>query len=41
MSAADILIIMNNYFHDVATALLLAAAVIMWTLERVARSGVR
>jgi hypothetical protein len=35
----DILIIMNNYFHDVATATLLAAAVIMWTLERQARRG--
>lgn len=35
----DILIIMNNYFHDVATATLLAAAVIMWVLERHARSG--
>ena len=30
----DILIIMNNYFHDVATATLLGAAVIMWALER-------
>ena len=35
----DILIIMNNYFHDVATATLLGAAAIMWTLERQARSG--
>lgn len=36
----DILIIMNNYFHDVATATLLAAAVIMWVLERqFARDG--
>jgi hypothetical protein len=34
----DILIIMNNYFHDVATAVLLAAAVIMWVLARRARS---
>ena len=39
MNALDILIIMNNYFHDVATATLLAAAVIMWVLERQARSG--
>ena len=39
MSALDILLIMNNYFHDVATATLLAAAVIMWVLERRARSG--
>ena len=36
----DILIIMNNYFHDVATAVLIAAAVVMWALERQAtRSG--
>lgn len=35
----DILIIMNNYFHDVATATLLGAAVIMWALERQARAG--
>jgi len=35
----DILIIMNNYFHDVATATLLGAAAIMWTLERQAHSG--
>jgi len=35
----DILIVMNNYFHDVATAVLLAAAVIMWVLERRARAG--
>ncbi|MDO8880784.1 MAG: hypothetical protein Q7W44_08300 [Coriobacteriia bacterium] len=35
----DILIIMNNYFHDVATAVLIAAAVIMWTLERQAHVG--
>lgn len=39
MNALDILVIMNNYFHDVATATLLAAAVIMWVLERRARSG--
>ena len=35
----DILIIMNNYFHDVATAVLLAAAVIMWVLARQASGG--
>lgn len=35
----DILIIMNNYFHDVATATLLGAAAIMWALERQARRG--
>lgn len=27
-------LIMNNYFHDVATALLLSSAVIMWVLGR-------
>lgn len=37
--AFDILIIMNNYFHDVATAVLIGAAVIMWALERQARAG--
>lgn len=37
----DILIIMNNYFHDVATATLLAAGVIMWALERQAERGER
>ncbi|MDP2234521.1 MAG: hypothetical protein Q8K89_12855, partial [Actinomycetota bacterium] len=35
----DILIVMNNYFHDVATAVLLSAAVIMWALYRQARRG--
>lgn len=39
MKLLDILIVMNNYFHDVATATLLAAAVIMWVLERQARAG--
>lgn len=29
-----VMIIMNNYFHDVATALLLASAVIVWILGR-------
>lgn len=29
-----VLLIMNNYSHDVATAILLASAVIMWVLER-------
>ena len=33
----DILIILNNYFHDVATAILLSSAVIMWVLGRQAR----
>ena len=35
----DILIIMNNYFHDVATAVLIAAATIMWVLGRQAERG--
>ncbi|MEN6430398.1 MAG: hypothetical protein ABFC80_06095 [Coriobacteriales bacterium] len=36
----DILIIMNNYFHDVATATLLASAVILWVLyRRASREG--
>jgi hypothetical protein len=39
MSAFDILIVMNNYFHDVATAVLISAAVIMWVLGRQARDG--
>ena len=30
----SVLIIMNNYFHDVATAVLLASAVILWVLGR-------
>lgn len=30
----DILIVMNNYFHDVATALLLASTVIMYALGK-------
>lgn len=29
-----VLVILNNYFHDVATAVLLASAVILWVLER-------
>ena len=33
------LIIMNNYFHDVATATLLSSAVILWVLGRQARKG--
>lgn len=36
---ADILIIMNNYLHDVATAVLLSAAVILWVLARQAERG--
>lgn len=35
----SILVIMNNYFHDVATATLLASAVILYVLGRNARKG--
>jgi hypothetical protein len=35
----DILIILNNYLHDVATAVLLSSAVILYVLGRQARSG--
>lgn len=35
----DVLIIMNNYFHDVATAVLLGSAIVMWALGRQAASG--
>ncbi|HEY5549058.1 MAG TPA: hypothetical protein VIL17_05640 [Coriobacteriia bacterium] len=34
-----ILIILNNYLHDVATAVLLSSAVILYVLGRQARSG--
>ena len=34
-----ILVIMNNYFHDVATAVLLGSAAIMWVLGRQAERG--
>ncbi|MFA5844454.1 MAG: hypothetical protein WC971_06460 [Coriobacteriia bacterium] len=34
-----VLLVMNDYFHDVATALLLASAVIMWVLGRAAERG--
>jgi len=34
-----ILIILNNYFHDVATATLLSSGVIMYVLGRQARNG--
>lgn len=34
-----ILIIMNNYLHDVATAILLSSAVILWVLGRAAEGG--
>ncbi len=36
---AKVLIIMNNYFHDVATAMLLSSALILWLLGRRARAG--
>jgi uncharacterized membrane protein len=35
----SILIIMNNYFHDVATAVLLGSAVVLWVLGRNAENG--
>lgn len=31
---AKVLIIMNNYFHDVATAMLFSSAIVMWLLGR-------
>jgi hypothetical protein len=34
-----ILIIMNNYFHDVATAVLLSSAFVLWVLGRAAQQG--
>jgi hypothetical protein len=42
MSGIDwtsIVIIINNYFHDLATGLLLSSAVILWVLGRRAESG--
>jgi hypothetical protein len=35
----QLLIIFNNYFHDVATATLLSSGVICWVLGRQARRG--
>jgi len=35
----DILIILNNYLHDVATAVLLSSAVILYVLGRQAKRG--
>jgi hypothetical protein len=35
----SILIILNNYFHDVATATLLSSAVVLYVLGRQARRG--
>lgn len=34
-----IIIIINNYFHDLATGLLLSSAVILWVLGRRAERG--
>jgi hypothetical protein len=34
-----ILIVLNNYLHDVATAILLSSAVILFVLDRQARGG--
>ena len=35
----SIVIIINNYFHDLATGLLLSSAVILWVLGRRAENG--
>jgi hypothetical protein len=35
----SILIILNNYFHDLATGLLLSSVVILWVLGRRAEDG--
>jgi hypothetical protein len=35
----QLLIVLNNYFHDVATATLLSSGVICWVLGRQARRG--
>ena len=35
----DIVIIINNYLHDVATAVLLSSAVILYVLGRQAKTG--
>lgn len=35
----DMLIVLNNYLHDVATAVLLSSAVIFYVLARQARDG--
>ena len=34
-----IIIMMNNYFHDVATALLLASGVVMWVIMKNYENG--
>ncbi len=35
----SIIIVINNYFHDLATGLLLSSAVILWVLGRRAEQG--
>ena len=35
----SIVVIINNYFHDLATGLLLSSAVILWVLGRRAEQG--
>ena len=32
--SAGVILMMNNYFHDVATALLLASAIVMWVIYK-------
>lgn len=39
MTGMSILIIINNYLHDVATAVLLSSAAIIYVLDHQARSG--
>jgi len=29
-----VFLLMNNYFHDVATAMLLACAIVLWSIEK-------
>jgi hypothetical protein len=29
-----VFLLMNNYFHDVATAMLMACAIVLWTLGK-------
>ena len=31
---SGVILMMNNYFHDVATALLLASAIVMWVIYK-------
>jgi hypothetical protein len=37
--SVQMLLVFNNYFHDVATATLLSSAVILWVLGRQAEKG--